>query len=267
MLPNKPYDMTRVFLTVIIVLCLSGCARERHVVKSIPQPLKKLVIPDKITDPSFRPYDINGEKYYPLPSADGFVQYGKVSWYGKKFHGRPTASGEIYDMYKKSAAHKTLPLGTIVKVINLDNNRETVVRINDRGPFVKGRIIDLSYATAKEIGLVRQGVARAKIIALGKEVGKLKSPQGLKPVLEVGSLTKGEFVVQIGAFKKKENALRLADRLGVIFNYVDITIFDDAYRGTLYRLRVSKSKTLEEAGRAERKLENMGFKEAFVVSL
>ncbi|RKX71460.1 hypothetical protein DRP53_01395 [candidate division WOR-3 bacterium] len=94
--------------------------------------------------------------------------YGKASWYGKEFHGKRTASGEIFNMYAFTAAHRTLPFGTKVRVTNLANGKSVVVKINDRGPFVRGRIIDLSYAAAKKIGLVRMGVAKVKIEVLGR---------------------------------------------------------------------------------------------------
>ena len=254
--------------SLALLLCLTACARERHYVKKVKGPPKKLIIlPETRKDPTFRPYVINGEKYYPLSDSEGFVQFGKASWYGKKFHGRPTASGEIYNMYEKTAAHKTLPMGTYVRALNLSNKKYVLVKINDRGPFVKSRIIDLSYTAAKEIDLIGPGVAEVKIVALGKEVGKLKSPQGIKPIVEIDDLNQGEFTVQVGAFKDKKNALRLSDRLKVIFNYVEVPVYNDLERGTLYRVRVSRSKTLAEAGKIEKKLEGMGFEGAFVVSL
>ena len=254
-------------LFLCLPLCLIACARETHFVRIAKPPPKKIVVlPVKSEDPTFKPYVVNGIRYYPLPDSEGFRQSGKASWYGAKFHGRPTSSGEIYDMYKVSAAHKTLPLGTHVKVLNLSNNRKIIVRINDRGPFVKGRIIDLSYAGAKEIGLVGPGVAEVEIVALGKEVGELKTSGGIKPVVEISDLQRGVFAVQVGAFKDRNNALRLAERLKVIFDYVDVTVYDEG-RGPIHRVRVSKSDTLTKAGEVERKLENMGFEEAFVVSL
>jgi rare lipoprotein A len=94
----------------------------------------------------------------------GRVETGLASWYGGKFHGRTTASGEVYDMYALTAAHKTLPFGTVVEVTNLENGRSLRVRINDRGPFVDGRIIDLSYAAAKRLDMVRDGVVRVKLV-------------------------------------------------------------------------------------------------------
>ena len=96
------------------------------------------------------------------------VQHGKASWYGKAFHGRLTASGERYDMHAPTAAHKSLPFGTRVRVTNLDNGKHTVVRINDRGPFVKGRIIDLSYGAAKQIQMLQRGVVRVKLEILSR---------------------------------------------------------------------------------------------------
>jgi rare lipoprotein A len=112
-----------------------------------------------------KPYKISGKWYQPLPYARGYRERGLASWYGKKFHGRKTANGETYNMYGISAAHKTLPLGTYVTVKNLDNGKTLVVRINDRGPFVKGRIIDLSYGAAKKLGVVGPGTARVDVLA------------------------------------------------------------------------------------------------------
>jgi rare lipoprotein A len=257
----------RIVLGLTLLLCIASCAKERPYIRRGKPPTKKVLILPKKIDPSFKPYVVNGQRYYPLPNSEGFVQFGKASWYGKKFHGRPTASGERFDMYKKSAAHKTLPLGTHVKITNLSNKRHAILRINDRGPFVKGRVIDLSYAAAKDLGLIGPGVADVKIVALAREVGNFKSPQGLKPVVEFADLKRGEFTVQVGAFKNKKNALRLADRLKVIFGYVDTTAYDDKEKGMLYRVRVSKSKTLNQAGEMEKRLERMGFEEAFIVSL
>jgi len=101
-------------------------------------------------------------------SSASIILHGKASWYGEAFHGRPTASGEPYDMHAPTAAHKTLPFGTRVRVTNLDNGKQTVVRINDRGPFVKGRIIDLSYGAAKKIQMLQAGVVRVKLEVLSQ---------------------------------------------------------------------------------------------------
>ena len=113
-----------------------------------------------------RPYVIEDQTYYPIPTAEGYEETGLASWYGDPFHGRKTANGETYDMYGVTAAHKTLPMDTMLLVKNLANDKTTIVRINDRGPFVDGRIIDLSYSTAKELGIVRNGTEKVQIIAL-----------------------------------------------------------------------------------------------------
>ena len=113
-----------------------------------------------------RPYVIEGQTYYPISSAEGYEETGFASWYGDPFHGRKTANGETYDMYGVTAAHKTLPMDTMLLVKNLANGKTTTVRINDRGPFVDGRIIDLSYTTAKKLGVVHHGTEKVQIIAL-----------------------------------------------------------------------------------------------------
>jgi rare lipoprotein A len=109
-----------------------------------------------------------GVKRAPDQPADppGFVETGVASWYGGKFHGRRTASGEVYDMYGLTAAHRTLPFGTVVRVTHLENRRSVEVRITDRGPFIKGRVIDLSYAAAKRLDMIREGVARVKLVVV-----------------------------------------------------------------------------------------------------
>ena len=131
--------------SMMILLMISGCGRPDYYARP-PEtvPSKRVVLSGTKDGKMPEPYEVNGQRYYPLPDAEGFVEYGKASWYGGDFHGRPTSSGETYDMHKMTAAHKTIPFGTYVKVRNLANNRETIVKINDRGPFVKGRIIDLN---------------------------------------------------------------------------------------------------------------------------
>ncbi len=141
-----------------------------------------------------------------------YIEIGYASWYGKKFHGRPTASGEIYNMYALTAAHKKLPLGTYVKVTNLNNGKSVVVKINDRGPFVKGRIIDLSYAAAKKIGMAEKGVEKVKIeiVSLPKYVKKYKNIFKYKKV----------YAVQVGSFKFKNNAKIMMSSIKKFTKYV-----------------------------------------------
>ena len=257
-----------IVICAVILLMIFGCGRPQYYVKP-PQTgsSKTVVLPETKDGKIPEPYEVNGQLYYPLPDAEGFVQYGKASWYGDDFHGRPTSSGEIYDMHKMTAAHKTIPLGTYVKVLNLSNNSEAIVRINDRGPFVKGRIIDLSYAAAKDIGMIGPGVVEAKVVAMGREVGKLKYKDKSVPIVELKDPTQGEFTIQVGAFEDRHNAQMLAARLKVIFEHVQVTPCLDKNGRMLHRVRVSKSENLKRAGEIEKQIEEMGFKGAFIVGM
>ena len=153
--------------------------------------------------PGSKPYTVRGKTYYPLKSAHGFVEEGVASWYGPGFHGKKTSNGERYNQNAMTAAHKLLPFGTRLRVINLENGRTTEVRVNDRGPFVDSRIIDLSRAAARDLGMLGKGTARVRIGALenGKEPALL-TPEG--DML-------GVFYVQIGSFRERPRALNLAD--------------------------------------------------------
>ncbi|MCF8062098.1 MAG: septal ring lytic transglycosylase RlpA family protein [Deltaproteobacteria bacterium] len=257
----------RVFLAVIMTFAgLSGCSWRPDVRPAGPG-VRRIVLPEE--PPGEVPsYVVHGVRYYPLPDADGFVQTGQASWYGVPFHGRTTSNGETYDMRAHTAAHKTLPFGTYVSVKNLVNGRSTVVRINDRGPFVKGRIIDLSYASGKEIGLVGPGVATVRVTALAPQVAvRGRAGAGTRPVVETRDLKAGAFTVQVGAFLDRGNALDLVKRLGVLFDYVKITEFVDERDRTLHRVRVTRSGSLDEAGKMEKRLKEMGFEGSFVVRI
>ena len=156
---------------------------------------------------------------------------GIASWYGHPYHGRPTASGEIYNMYDMTAAHRTLPFGTRVAVHDLENGQDVTVRINDRGPFVEGRIIDLSYAAAQAMHM--PGIAQVYLEILG---------------LGEGGAVPGIFVVQVGAFRDQSNAERLKQRIESQFRPVIIQDFDRG-DGVFYRVRVGQESS-EEAARA-----------------
>jgi rare lipoprotein A len=259
--------MKKSFFFILLIIGIFGysCSKRQIVVSSYKKPA--IVLPKK-TDGRFpKSYSVNGVTYYPLVNEEGFVQEGMASWYGKEFHGKKTSSGEIYDMYEITAAHKTLPLGTYVKVENLSNLREVIVRINDRGPFVAGRIIDLSYTAGRRIGLVGPGVAKVRLVALSRKVGRIKSGDGYVPLVEAGNFRQGQFTVQVGAFENKDNALRLVDRLRVIFNHVTITTYVSPQNDILYRVRVSLSKDLSRAYKMVDKLKYLGFSETFIVAL
>jgi len=233
--------MKRLAFLTFILLLLSACGGKKKVVV-YPKPSKC-----KYT------YKVKGRTYCVRHSSDGFVQVGTASWYGPGFHGSRTASGEIYNMYKLTAAHKTLPLGTYVRVVNLENGKSVVVKVNDRGPFVEGRIIDLSYAAAKRIGMLGKGTARVRITALGRRVDRT-----FKPV----AYTKGRFFVQVGAFKNKFNAYKFKWKLvkrGLNARVVKL-------RG-YYRVLVGPASTYAGAVKLRERLKRKGLHGSFIIAL
>lgn len=207
-----------------------------------------------------KPYMINNQAYYPIPTAYGFTQTGTASWYGPDFHGQKTSNGEIYNMYDMTAAHKTLPMHTVLLVKNLENGREIVIRVNDRGPFVRGRIIDLSYSAAKRLRILGGGTARVHLTALGE------AEKGQDQLMEMSErFYHGEYYVQIGAFINMENALRLQSR----FTQAGHTTFIQKFYGQnaiYHRVHVYVGKTLQGATEARTILEQRGYRGAFVIA-
>jgi len=199
------------------------------------------------------------EKEFPPTQLKRGAQEGVSSWYGKDFHGNPTASGEIYDMYGLSAAHRTLPLGTVVEVTNLDNGRSAVLKINDRGPFIKGRILDCSYGAARELDFANAGLARVRVEVLEEGTGRTKpsrgpSGGGRAPTCE----DEGSLCVQVGAFASRENADNFRD----LMEQKAGDAFVVRYR-EFYRVRVGRMDTEEEAADLQERLAEMGY-EGFV---
>ena len=233
----------RIICVVQFMSLLSGCGGTVQVQDTTDHSPRSL-------SPTQKPYTINGKTYYPITSADGYREKGIASWYGKKFHGRKTSNGETYNMYAKTAAHKTLPMNTVLLVRNLDNGEETVVRINDRGPFVRGRIIDLSYKAASDVGMVRSGVARTEIIAMGESTGS----KGKKPgKLRHPDFFKGEYFVQVGSFLNKNNAEKVARLLKAGLIKVRIQPYITSGH-TYYRVQVYAGTSLKLAKILEKKL-------------
>jgi rare lipoprotein A len=188
----------------------AGSAKRSTDVPEAPTASPRVVPPPKRSKPA------------PVPAPSGYTEEGNASWYGVPFHGRRASNGEIYDMYKLTAAHRTLPFETMVRVTNLGNGKSTVVRITDRGPFVDNRIIDLSFAAAQEVGSVGPGVVPVRVEVLG----------GVDP-------TAGFFTVQVGAFRDRANAERLRDRLNALYSPIFIQQYDSP-DGIFYRVRVGK---------------------------
>ncbi len=252
-------------ILILIALFMPGCS------KHVDSGYSRHIPPGSSGKPSSgrvpatqKPYRIKGREYVPIASADGFVQTGKASWYGRKFHGRKTSNGETYNMYAMTAAHKTLPMGTWVMVHNLENNRRIKVRVNDRGPFVRGRIIDLSYTGAKKIGIVGPGTARVRLTALGRAVSyseKTKDPVEFKPL----NYWKGNFTVQVGAFKSRANAENYREKLSATYENAHMVTYEDD-RGLFYRVRIGRFSNLKDARRfSERIMAQGAFDRAFAV--
>lgn len=210
-----------------------------------------------------KPYTINGERYEPLSSHEGFVQSGIASWYGSDFHGKTTSNGEIYDMHAMTAAHKTLPLGVYVRVRHRDNGREAVVRINDRGPFVAGRIIDLSSSAAREIGIVESGIGPVKIEALGYLD---RTATGRTVYRAPASYDRGSFGIQVGAFSRLENARRMADEIKRRHGVSSIR--ESVVKGVrYYRVRAGNYTSLKEAEQVRDRSSDRVIAAGFVVAL
>ncbi len=221
-----------------------------------------------------KPYQIAGRWYYPLQSAEGYDEVGIASWYGRDFHGKKTANGEIYDMHAMSAAHKTLPLPTMVRVTNLDNGRSVVVRVNDRGPFVKSRLIDLSYAAARALGYDRKGTARVRVQALSGGVatspppvrvpvsrGASGTPASVAPPSDV--LPPDAVFVQVGAFSSYANAQRMKAQLrGFSPVVVQRKLLP---RGAIYRVRIGPIREMSRVEQMVLALQQSGFAQAIVV--
>ncbi len=171
-------------------------------------------------------YVIGNRRYYTMESSLGYVESGVASWYGSKFHGRRTSSGEPYNMYGMTAAHKSLPLPTYVEVTNLDNGQKIIVKVNDRGPFVDDRLIDLSYVAAAKLGIAQQGTGRVKVRAIDVN-------QGVRSVAKAEAMP-SRIYLQVGAFSQQHNAEELKTSLAEK-HFSNVHIHND---NSLYRVRL-----------------------------
>ncbi|HET7107123.1 MAG TPA: septal ring lytic transglycosylase RlpA family protein [Candidatus Acidoferrum sp.] len=227
----KPPRLRSLALLHISTLLLLGCAGRRPVADRQPASAPSPAAPaetienpkrDTTVPPSPSPARPKRTKPPQEPAPIGYTEEGNASWYGNPFHGRRSSNGEVYDMYKLTAAHRTLPFETMVRVTNLNNGKTTTVRITDRGPFVDNRIIDLSQAAAREIESIGPGVVPVRVEVLGNV-----------------DVTAGFFTVQVGAFRDRGNADRLRDRLSVNYSPIFIQQYDSS-DGAFYRVRVGR---------------------------
>jgi len=208
-------------------------------------------------------YIVNGKRYHTLRTSRGYVERGVASWYGTKFHGRRTSSGEPYDMYAMTAAHKTLPIPSYVQVTNLENGRKIIVKVNDRGPFHNNRIIDLSYAAAHKLGILGAGTGLVEMRAIDP-----RAPAPLPTTSVAAAETAPDttnLYLQVGAFMSRMNAENLRARLrGAAQTPIQISP-TLSNRVTVYRVRIGPIQTVEEADRLADNLADMGISEPRVI--
>jgi rare lipoprotein A len=235
-------------------------------------------------------YVVFGKRYQVMPTSSGYVERGIASWYGTKFHGARTSSGETYDMYAMTAAHKSLPLPTYARVTNLDNGRSVVVKINDRGPFVGNRIIDLSYTAAAKLGIIAAGTGRVEVRALDPrqpEPGPSLIEAERTPAAPVATLAAADSVpivlppaaatadgsprrgpamyLQVGAFASRDNAEQLRAKLSQV-EIPGIQISEGlSNQRPVYRVRIGPLANLDEADRVSARLGHYGIDKPQVV--
>ncbi|TFH48181.1 MAG: septal ring lytic transglycosylase RlpA family protein [Lysobacterales bacterium] len=258
-----------IFLLMTATVLLSACAgtpttdgapRRGVDVASIPDAVPQVEAKSRFGNP--RSYTVYGKHYYPRKSSDGYRERGVASWYGTKFHGRSTSSGEPYDMYAMTAAHKTLPLPTYVRVINLENQRSVVLRVNDRGPFHENRIIDLSYSAAWKLGILSKGTGYVEVVAL--------DPRSPEPVLVAESTPSPatgsvQLYLQTGSFSVRANAEQMKWQMqSVSGGPVNIKPMQVDGK-TTYRVRVGPIANVTKADRLAQQIADLGLETPRIV--
>jgi len=237
------------FVLFFTFLFMSGCStRGKNVYRSIERHPSGHLSKKRYSRPTMRPYTVRGIKYYPTVVSVGDTFRGNASWYGPDFHGKLTSNGETYNMYGMTAAHKTLPMNTIVRVTNLRNSKSTVVRINDRGPFVSTRIIDLSNTAAKKISMIGTGTAPVKLEVLGfEDKGKKRIPSKKELKKSPQKKSIGDFALQIASFSKIEGALSTQEKYDNTDGYKSIIKDVQTKNGRVFKVMLKGFKSEEEA--------------------
>jgi len=257
----KPVTVISIAVTLVL---LCGCSSKQTTVykKDAGELATK---PSASFKYNMQPYMVFGKKYEPAFVSVGDELSGTASWYGSDFHGKSTANGEIYDMHADTAAHKTLPINTMVKVTNQNNGISTVVRINDRGPFVDGRIIDLSFSAGKRLGLEKTGTAPVKLVVLGFDGLIAKTVKKSEQNIESQKRAVANYAVQIGAFKVSESAQRFASDNATVDGVYKSVIKEYGVGGQkMYRVFLGGFRSEAEARDF---LKKERFKGAFIMSL
>jgi len=237
------------YVLITFCLLLSACGTTGHrvsVEKGLPG-----------QRPWQRPYSVDGVRYVPLASAEGYREEGLASWYGAEEHGGPTSNGETFDMYQPTAAHKTLPLGCYLRVTNKLNGKQTVVRVNDRGPFVPERIVDLSYHSARELDIVDSGLAPVVIEVVSSGPGTT-APFASPLAVRI-------FTLQVASFADPETARQLSARLRKDLSFSTVREVETG-KGRFYRVHAGRFHSRAAAEEARVSLARNGYPDAFIVS-
>ncbi|HUL17726.1 MAG TPA: septal ring lytic transglycosylase RlpA family protein [Steroidobacteraceae bacterium] len=256
----------RALLASAAALLVGGCSlgpqRAQPVPPPVPPPPASVdAIPDAVPraeprsahgNPPF--YDVMGHRYFVLASAEGYTERGVASWYGPTFHGVNTSSGELYDMYGMTAAHKTLPLPSYARVTNLRNGKSVVVRINDRGPFVANRLIDLSYTAAAKLDMLREGTTLVEVRTL--------TPGVPDELTRTAATPPPALYVQAGAFADPDNAQRLLARLHEAGLASAFVLSPLAGRSHLFRVRLGPVSSVADFDQLAARLQSLGIAEA-----
>jgi rare lipoprotein A len=249
------------YLSAAVTLCgLCACATPR------PEPTPEDSARYAALPYTQRPYNVFGVWYYPIPSSQGFVEQGYASWYGPGFHGKKTSNGESYDMHELTAAHKTLPLGTLVKVTRTDTGKSVVVRLNDRGPFVAGRIIDLSNSAAQALDMIGSGTAPVTIEALQRATERQQDGRRVWTPEPIPDFRTGTFTIPVGDYAASAEAEAVRARLGRDGHDVRI-LRVETQEGLRFRVCAGTYHDLIEAHISAVHLRDNGYAEACVIAL
>lgn len=276
--------MRTVFLIAGLSLLFTACSSQKpylsdgapavhpHNIENTPDAVPRLEPKSRGGNPEH--YTVFGKRYQVMDSSHGFVQRGTASWYGTKFHGNKTSNGETYDMYAMTAAHKSLPLPTYVEVTNLSTGKKITVRVNDRGPFHGGRIIDLSYAAAAKLGTLKNGTSAVEVRAISPPTGGLatldsppdtlfvqkKNSPHKTPIFTETPLTKKSHVfIQVGAFNSLENASKLKNKLEIALRKMVSIKAHTQTNKTLFLVRVGPYLDINSARPTRVQLHALGF--------
>jgi rare lipoprotein A len=233
-------------------------------VSSIPNAVPKVEPRSKYGNPSS--YVVNGRRYHVMKSSKGYVERGIASWYGKKFQGHRTSSGETYNMYAMTAAHKKLPLPSYVQVTNLRNGRNVIVRVNDRGPFQENRLIDLSYTAAAKLGIIKTGTGLVEVRAIDPRTynGKWRSIQ-VRAGKKSGGDKNPDFYIQVGAFSKLINAQNLRVKLASLTHGMVHISKADVNGARVYRVRIGPLSDVDVADHIVTELDRLGMLDHHIV--